>query len=555
MKKILVLSATAVALCLTTVSVSAGFVTPRVPPSANPDAAQLAADLAFAPNSLPVVRTVTNVRDTGAGSLRQAIASSASGDVINFSVKLPAIIALSSPLVIVQGLTVLGPDPTNLTVMRSTVKNTPSFRVFDVEAGVVTLAGMTIRNGSAFSGSNLHDNVGGGIFNRGLLTVSNCVITANSAPTTDWGTNVSPRESIGFGAGIFSDNGSQLALFNCTISTNQASAAGGGVCTYESASFFARGCTLSSNFAKLQGGGLNFQGHVGILQNCTIIGNTTTTNGAGSGIANVAFEAESPTTLTLTACTVTGNTGTPNGAFAIAGLNENLGLTNRLLSTLISANAGPGVSFFGTFTFESLGHNLDSDGTSGLVNGVNGDLVGTAASPINAKLSVLQTNGGPTLTVALLPGSPALGAAACSDANGAPLTVDQRGFPRPHVTGCDIGAFENQTPTLICPASQTLTYDGRTLPSASLVATVADADGDALSVVWSVNSIARQTNNVAATQPPKSQTVTFKSSYSLGTNIVTVWVSDSKAVPMACSTSVIVRPKKAVALQAVPNAL
>ena len=103
--------------------------------------------------------------------------------------------------------------------------------MFDVEAGVVTLAGMTIRNGSAFSGTNIHDNVGGGILNRGTLTVSNCVITGNSAPTTDWGTNASPSVSLGFGAGIFSDTGSQLALFNSTISGNQASAAGGGICT------------------------------------------------------------------------------------------------------------------------------------------------------------------------------------------------------------------------------------------------------------------------------------------------------------------------------------
>jgi hypothetical protein len=545
MKKLVpfVLSATAAAFCLAAISASAGFVTPRVPPGANAAAAQLAVSLALTPNNLPTVRTVTNVRDDGPGSLRQAIASSAPGDVINFALKLPATIALSSTLVIDQSLTVLGPDPARLTVMRSSARNTPSFRVFDVEAGVVTLAGMTIRNGSAYSGSNLHDNVGGAILNRGLLTVSNCVITANSAPTTDWGASVSPSVSLGFGAGIFSDNGSQLALFNCTISANQASAAGGGVSTFEPTYFYAQGCTLSGNYAGIQGGGLSFQGHAGTLQNCTISGNATAADGVGSGLVNYAAEAEAPPTLTLTACTVTGNTGTLNGAFTIGGLNNNLGLTNRLLSTLVAANAGPGFAFYGTFSFESLGHNLDSDGTSGLVNGANGDLVGTAANPINAKLSALQNNGGPTLTVALLPGSPALGTAACSDANGAPLTVDQRGLPRPQVSGCDIGAFENQTPTLICPASQTLVSSGHGLPSASLVATVADPDGDALTVVWSVNGIARQTNNVAATHPPKSQTVTFKSSFSQGTNIVTVWVSDSKAVPVACTTSVIVRPK------------
>jgi hypothetical protein len=220
---------------------------------------------------------------------------------------------------------------------------------------------------------------------------------------------------------------------------------------------------------------------------------------------------------------------------------------------------GPNFAFYGTFTSQTLGHNLDSDGTSGFVNGANGDLVGTVASPIDAKLSPLQDNGGPTLTMALLPGSPALGAAACSDAEGAPLTVDQRGFPRPHVTGCDIGAFENQAPTLICPVAQTLERRGsHGASSVKLAATVADPDGDALTVVWSVNGIARQTNAVAATHPPESQVVTFKASFSLGTNIVTVWVSDGKAVPVACSTSVIVRdrtPPRIISIKANPSVL
>jgi hypothetical protein len=561
MKKLIpfVMYSTAAALCLAAASASAGFVTPRVPPAANPVAARVTADQAFTPNILPTVRTVTTTRDDGPGSLRHAIASSAPGDVINFALKLPATIVLASTLDIDQSLTVLGPGANKLTVMRSEAKHTPNFRVFDVEAGVVTIAGITIRNGSAFSGTNIHDNVGGAILNRGSLTVSNCVITGNSAPTTDWGTNVTPSVSLGFGAGIFTDTGSQLAVFNSTFSNNQASAAGGGICTLEPTAFLAEGCTISGNFAALQGGGLNYQGHVGTLQNCTIAGNATAADGAGSGIANVAFDGEAPTTLTLTACTVAHNVGTTNGAFAIAALNDNLGLTNRLLSTLVASNVGPNFTFFGSSTFQSLGHNLDSDGTSGFVNGANGDLVGTAASSINAKLSVLQDNGGPTLTIALLPGSPALGVGACSDANGAPLTVDQRGFPRPQVSGCDIGAFENQAPTLICPVAQTVegcsSHDGSFV---SLAATVADPDGDALVVVWSVNGIARQTNAVAASHPPQPKVVTYKASFSQGTNIVTVWVSDGKAVPVACSTVVIMRdrtPPRIISIKATPNVL
>jgi len=492
---------------------------------------------AITPNGLPVRWTVTTVHDSGPGSLRQAIASAAPGDVINFALKLPATIVLTNSLVIDQDLTVLGPGPDRLTVMRSAALFTPRFRVFDVESGVVTIAGITIRNGIAFDASSFIDNIGGGIYSQGTLTVSNCVITGNSAPSSSsGGTN-----SLGFGAGIFSDR-SQLTVINSTISGNQASAAGGGICTFESTPFYAQGCTVRGNFAGMQGGGLNFQGHAGTLQNCTIAGNATAADGVGSGIVNYAAEAEAPPMLTLTACTVAGNRGTTNGVFGIAGLNDDLGLTTRLLSTLVGANVGPNFFFTGTLTFQSLGHNLDSDGTSGLVNGANGDLVGTVATPINAKLGRLENNGGPTLTRALLPGSPALGTAACSDADGAPLTVDQRGLPRPQVTGCDIGAFENQAPTLICPVAQTLNSCGSHGGTfASLTATVADPDGDALMVVWSVNGISRQTDYVAATHPPEPKAATFNALFSLGTNTVSVWVSDGKAVPVACSTSVIVR--------------
>ena len=549
---------TAAALCLGAVSASAGFVSPRIPPAANAATDQSLTAPAITPNGLHNVRTVFTVHDDGPGSLRHAIAAAAPGDHINFALRLPATIVLTKTLVISKDITVLGPGPEELTVMRSDARHTPSFRVFDVESGAVTLAGITIRNGVAFSGTNIHDNLGGAILNRGMLTVSNCVITGNSAPTTDWGTNGPFRFSLGFGAGIFSSEG-QLAVINSTISGNQATAAGGGICTFETLPFLAQGCVVSDNFAGIQGGGLNFQGRAGTVQNCTIADNTTDEDGAGSGIANVAFEAETPTILTLTACTVAGNTGTTNGAFVIAGQNENLGLTNRLLSTLVAANAGPNFSFVGTFTFQSLGHNLDSDGSSGFVDGVNGDQVGKVESPIDAKLSPLQDNGGPTPTIALLPGSPALGTGACSDANGDPLPVDQRGYPRPQVTGCDIGAFENQAPTLICPAAQNprhgSPHDGS---FASLAATVADPDGDALMVVWSVNDIPRQTNFVAATHPPRHKVVTFKAFFSPGTNIVSVWVTDGKATPVACSTRVIVgggTQPRILSIKAVPDVL
>ena len=543
MKKLIpsLICSTAAAVCLGTVSAYAGYITPRVPPPANVPAIP-----ANAPASLPTVRTVTTAHDDGPGSLRQAIAVAAPGDVVKFALRCPAAITLTKTLVIDKDLTVLGPGPWELTVMRSYGPHTPKFRVFEIDSAAVTLAGMTIRNGTAFSGTNIHDNLGGGILNRGSLTVSNCVVTDNRAPTTDWGTHVADpnfRFSVGFGAGIFSDTGSRLALINSTISGNEASGAGGAVCNHYADAFVATGCTLSGNLAEVQGGGLNFQGLTGMLQNCTLSGNATRTNGPGSAYLLITFPGETAA-LTLTACTIAHNAGSTNGACTVAMLDTSA-CTNKLLSALFADNGGPNFFLDGNPVVISLGHNLDSDGTSGLVNGVNSDQVGTLASPIDPKISPLQNNGGPTWTVALLPGSPALGAGACSDALGAPLPVDQRGFPRPQVTGCDIGAFENQAPTLICPVAQTVPYCG---PGGGafvfLTARVADSDGDALTVIWSVNGVSRQTNNLPATHPPRPELVSFKAFYPQGTNIVGLVVSDGKAVPMGCSTSVIVRGTK-----------
>jgi hypothetical protein len=84
---------------------------------------------------------------------------------------------------------------------------------------------------------------------------------------------------------------------------------------------------------------------------------------------------------------------------------------------------------------------VDAAGSTGIVNGVNGNIVGGNGNPvINPLLGPLQNNGGPTQTMALLAGSPAIGHANNAKA---PAT-DQRGFTRLDLASetTDIGAFE-----------------------------------------------------------------------------------------------------------------
>ena len=95
-------------------------------------------------------------------------------------------------------------------------------------------------------------------------------------------------------------------------------------------------------------------------------------------------------------------------------------------------------------TIDSHGYNLSSDSTCNF-NGP-GDMNG-----INPMLGTLGNNGGPTQTMTLPSGSPAIDAGnpnGCTDGAGHLLKTDQRGFPRPNNEdsgGCDIGAFERQS--------------------------------------------------------------------------------------------------------------
>ena len=156
----------------------------------------------------------------------------------------------------------------------------------------------------------------------------------------------------------------------------------------------------------------------------------------------------------------TGGTGGSGAGISTSGAANNALIAQNLVGTGgpggygsvyngNSGQAGSGPDLAGYFT--SLGHNLigQTNGAFGFTNGVNGDLAGSAASPLDPKLSPLQNNGGLTLTMSLLPGSPAIDAG--DDALlAAPfnLGTDQRGLPRKFGAHVDIGAFEFQVASL-----------------------------------------------------------------------------------------------------------
>jgi hypothetical protein len=131
------------------------------------------------------------------------------------------------------------------------------------------------------------------------------------------------------------------------------------------------------------------------------------------------------------------NNGTVSGNSAGGIFN---GGTAKLQDSIIANNSGPNCR--GTIT--SLGYNVSSDGTCSLHN--SGDRNNT-----DPKLGSLGYYGGPTQTIPLLSGSPAIDAgnpSGCTDGSGHLLKTDQRGKPRPNkedTGGCDMGAYEKQS--------------------------------------------------------------------------------------------------------------
>lgn len=95
-------------------------------------------------------------------------------------------------------------------------------------------------------------------------------------------------------------------------------------------------------------------------------------------------------------------------------------------------------------------------------------------------------------------------------------------------------------PTLVCPDSTNAQCQGGSGTLVVLTATVSDADGDPLTVVWTANGVAVQTNTVPAGTSTNSTPITLSGLYQFGTNVVVISVSDGIAPPVTCSTMVAV---------------
>jgi len=200
--------------------------------------------------TLPSTFLVTNLHDSGAGSLRLAVqnADATSGAVIDFAAGLHGTITLkesSGQLNVTSNMTINGPGASVITVSGNNAS-----RVFDIgNNATATISGLTIANGSD-TADEVTNFGGGGILNEAgaTLTLNRDVLKNNTATASNNTVDV-------FGGGLLNEG--NATVVSCTFSGNQALGGGGG-------SFFA---------ASVGGGIDNFGGATLTVTDSTFTGN------------------------------------------------------------------------------------------------------------------------------------------------------------------------------------------------------------------------------------------------------------------------------------------
>ncbi|MCI5162436.1 MAG: hypothetical protein D3917_10565 [Candidatus Electrothrix sp. AX5] len=287
-------------------------------------------------------------------------------------------------------------------------------------------------------------------------------LTLNEATITGAG-------STFFGGGI--DNNGTLAVTNSTLSGNRGYY-GGGLSNYCDGVVTLSNSTISDNTGEYGGGILNYCGSLD-MRHCTVSMNSATW---GGGVY-------SDGTLTLVSSIISGNTASSQGDEVY-----DLGSTIADSANLFGHGSTTKLTAFWGFIPGYNDFVATSDGTNP-----------TALSDI---LSPLANNGGPTITHALVIGSPAIDLdATCSTE----LSTDQRREPRPLGNGCDAGAFEDSNSNI------TVDETTCTLADAITAANTDTATGGCPAGVSGMDTIILETDvTLAAALPEITSPITIE---------------------------------------------
>jgi predicted outer membrane repeat protein len=411
-----------------------------------------------------VVTTVGDVVDRfdGLTSLREAIAyanSRAGEDTVTFDGSL-----MGTTIELALGQLDLT-DSTGTTTIQGlgadqlTIDGNHLSRVFNVATGVtVEVSGLTITAGSDSDGGgilnagtltlrdctvsdNSSSGQGGGIFSTGPLTLQNCTVTNNAS-------HAGPQYVDG--GGIHAENG-PLTILDSTISNNSAFS-GGGVGTVWIPQVLITGSVIRDNTTVVGAGGIYFAVSSGTIADTTISGNvaaSTSYAGGGGAIKN-----DNNSHLTLDRVTLSGNSTGSYGGGVFTIHDSTVVATNTTIVGNTAGTRGGGLatvwSSAMTLTNSTVGNNAVTSGVgggvyleggnqapigntivagnaagsgpdvAGVVSSLGHNLIGNTANSsgwqssdlldANPLLGPLGDYGGPTQTMALLPGSPAIDA-------------------------------------------------------------------------------------------------------------------------------------------------
>ena len=347
-----------------------------------------------------------------------------SDDTITFGGVTTVLLTESSLLTVsrVNPLLIRGAGQGGVTIQRTSVASNGLIQQY---GGDLTLDGLTLTGGSQRAGAAVDVEA---YSSNAFLRIKNSVISGNNA-----GSN--------FGGGISaysraSNTVATVSITDSTLSGNSASN-GGGIFLGGPSVLNVTGSTLSGNTASSDGGGIymNSTGSTVAVANSTLSGNSAFCYGAGlfnpSSNANT-FPAVSFTSSTVTLNSTSGECS--NGA-GVTHYGGSLTLNNTIMAGNTRGSTPADIALYGRSAVNVLGSN-------NLVQNVASGITFTNA-PLTSDplLGPLQNNGGPTLTHALLTGSPAINAGSSTSS----LTTDQRGagFQRVVGTAVDIGAIES----------------------------------------------------------------------------------------------------------------
>jgi hypothetical protein len=289
--------------------------------------------------------TVTNTNDSGAGSLRQALANANNGDRINFTVT--GVITLTSGgLGVTKNVTISGPGANQLAV-----DGNQGTLVFGLPPQItVSVSGLSIRN-AQYGISN----------NQGTLSVSNCVLSGNSV------------------AGLYNSagrsGGASMTVANSIIGNNSGT---GAVNVFPFPGSPACACmTITDSVVSNNADGIdNTDGSLSGPASLTVV-NSNVSDNAGRGISNDGFDAGA----TILSTTVSGNSagGVESGAcFGVAQLT--------ITDCTISGNSADGGILAGCGIFLTVANSTISDNLSGETGG---GILGSGAlvSIVNSTIS------------------------------------------------------------------------------------------------------------------------------------------------------------------------